>query len=96
MAPGLAIVGSSVDGPWCMISPVFSIGDIGGGVSPKLFVRDVGKAVGGNAVLDSSPFVWLRSQSPVLWRVGVGVGGCVCLAAADAQFLVGDAVAAPE
>ena len=65
---------------------VFSVGSVGGG--------DVSEAAVGNAVLASGPSVQLLSRSPV--RLGVGVGGCCCCAAAAAQFLVGDAVVAPE
>ena len=62
----------------------------------ELSSGDVGKAAGGNAVLAPSPSVQLLSQSPVFWRVGVGVGVCGRHAAADAHVLAGDAVASPE
>ena len=55
---------------------------------------DVGEADLENVVLASGPSVRLLSQSPV--RFGVGVGGCCCYAASDAQFLVIDAVSALE
>ena len=54
MAPGVAIIGSCVVGPWCLMSPVFSVRGVGGGVSSELSVRDIGKEAVGNAVLDPS------------------------------------------
>ena len=65
-------------------------------MSLELFVGDVGQAAVGNALLAPSPSVQLLLRSPVFWRVGVGVGGCCCHAAADVQFFVGDAVVALE
>ena len=96
MDPGVAIVGSCVAWPWCLMSPVFSVGGVGGGVSSELSVGDVGKAAVGNTVLAPGPSVRLLSRSPVFWRAGVGVGECCCHAAADDQFLVRDAAAALE
>ena len=96
MAPGVAIVGSCVAWPWCLISPVFSVGSVGGGVTSGLSVGDVGKAAVRNGVLAPSPSVRLLSRSPVFWRVGFKVGGCFHFAAADAQCLIIDDFAAPE
>ena len=78
------IVGSCVVWIWCLTSPVFSVGVVGGG--------DVGEAAVENVVLASGPSVQLLSRSPV--RFGVGVVGFCHFAAAAAQFLVVDAVMA--
>ena len=81
---------------WCLTSPVLSVRDMGGGVSPELSAGDVGKASGGNAVLSLSPSMRVLSQSPVFWRVGFRVCVCCFCAASYAQVLAGDAVASPE
>ena len=86
MAPRVAIVGSCVVWLWCLTSPVFYVGGVGGG--------EVGEAAVENAVLASGPSVRLLYRSSV--RFEVGVGGCCRCAAAASQLLVGNAVEAPE
>ena len=90
----MAIVGSSFAWLWCLTSPVFSVGGVGGGASLGYSVGDVGKAAVGNAVLAPGNSMQLLLRPSL--RFGVGVGGCCRCAAADVQFLVGDVVAAPE
>ena len=92
----MAIVGSCVDWPWCLTSPVFSDGGMDGDVYLGLSVRDVGQAAVGNAVSSPSPSGRLLFRSPVFWIVGFGVGVCCRCAVADAKFLVGYVVADPE
>ena len=67
-------MGSCVVWLWCLTSPVFYVGGVGG--------DDIGEAAVGNLVFASGPYVRLLPQSPV--RFGVGIGGCChCAAAAD-------------
>ena len=80
---------------WCLTSLVLSVGGVGGRVSPELSVGDVGKTVGGNAVLYPSTYVLLPSRSPVFEELGWG-SVCGCHAAEDSQGLEGDAVVSPE